>query len=827
MMCNLLRIRSPILHAACLGAVALGAICSAPAQELDPVVNGEALVRLIPTANIAEFNARYGTTTLREIPTRNIYLVELAPGADPQQFKTDADADPDTVWVELNYYGQVPEARGRCFYTTDGADAQQYLNQPAWDQISLPAAAQQSTGDGMTIAIVDSGIDATHITLANVVLNTGWNFVDDNADTADVGDGIDNDGDGLIDEMTGHGTHVAGIVRMVAPDALLLPVKVLDSEGLSDNFLVAAGIFYAIDQNVDVINVSVGSTYNSEGVLDAVLEAQSRGIVVAAAGGNADTHLPGEYPALNTGVIGVASVNEADLKGWFSNWHEGFVVNAPGEQIFSTFPGNIYAAWDGTSMSTPMVAGVAALLLSRHPEWSLDQSRVSNVRTALMQSADPVDDLNPEYAGMLGAGRLNAAAALSETDAFQPAGPYPVGNAPAAVATVDLDNDGLVDLVVTNTLSGSISVLLHDTSNTYGPAVEYPTGFGPCDVAQGDFNHDGNEDIAVANEDSGSVSVLMNAGDGTLSPRIDYPVGSSPRAIVIGDLDGDDDDDIAVALSGADSVLILLNDGDGAFVGGGTFAVGSRPLGIALADLNDNDRFDLITVNRDDDSVSILLNNGDATFAAATHVGVGSNPRALTVADFDHDGDIDVATANHDSRDITLIWNDGAGTFGAPQVVSFDDGRKPVRLTSADLDCDGDLELIATSADTGVNAVSIFLSRGDGTFHQPVHYGVGANPIGVAAEDLDGDLDRDLVIVASDVNSVALLLNQTQAYCGATLPGDLDGDCLVGLTDLALLLASYGIVDGAVYGDGDLDKDGDVDLVDLAELLGAYGTACG
>jgi hypothetical protein len=233
-----------------------------------------------------------------------------------------------------------------------------------------------------------------------------------------------------------------------------------------------------------------------------------------------------------------------------------------------------------------------------------------------------------------------------------------------------------------------------------------------------------------------------------------------------------------------------------------------------------------VTANRDSNDISVLINNGDATFGPAIHFGTGMDPRSLMAGDLDGDGHADVATANHDTGDITLLWNDGAGGFENTEALPFPDGRAAVALSARDLDCDGDPELIATTADTGVNSASVFLNRGDGSFHAPVHYAVGAGPAGVAAADVDGDLDSDLVVAAIDADIVSVLANQTAAFCGSGLFADLDGDCAIGLSDLAQLLASYGSTSSATYFDGDLDKDGDVDLQDLAELLAAYGSSC-
>ncbi len=778
---NTLDSRGPVVRA-CGTLLILLAAASAPAQNLDLVVNGEALVRLVETVSIDEFNARYGTTTLDAIPSRHTYRIQIPAGADPDQFKETIDADPDTVWAELNYFGQAPEARGRCFYYAPTNDAMQYVDQPAWLQIGLPAAAELSTGLGITAAIVDSGIDATHISLANAVSPNGWNFVDQNANTADLGNGVDDDGDGEIDEMTGHGTHVAGIVRRIAPDALLLPIRVLDSDGNSTNFLVAAGIYYAIDQNVDVINVSIGSTYNSQAVLDAVNEATAGGIPVVAAAGNVNVYTPVEYPALHAGVIGVASVDPNDVKTSFSNYHENLTVSAPGEAIFSTLPGDLYAAWNGTSMSTPMATGASALLLARHPQWPRTSLRVAYVRTALLQSAVNIDALNPPYAGLLGAGRLDAAGAVAATEAFAAAVDYGVDIGPETVVMAELTGDGLLDLAVSSAGASSVSVLLNLGAGVFGVTNSYVLPGAPVAVAAGDFDGDGDVDLAGASS-NGRVSILLNQGNGTFVPGGSYPLAANTRSLVSGDLDADGDVDLAIPDEGANTVIVLRNNGDGSFGNASSFAVGARPYDLALADADHDDDLDLVTVNRDSSDISVLRNDGTGSFAPAENytVGAGAGPRTLALGDFNGDGYTDVATANHDTGTISILVNDGSGGFAAPLTAALDEQRQPVRLAAADLDCDGHVDLAITNVAAGGSVVSLLLGRGDGTFLTEVNYAVASDPRGVVAGDLDADTDSDLVIVGAVANAVSVLINHG---CGPFVRGDLDCDGSVGFGDI-------------------------------------------
>ena len=107
--------------------------------------------------------------------------------------------------------------------------------------LGVSAAHDVSTGSGVIVAVLDTGIDPHHEVLAGMILPDGYNFVDDNYDVSDVANGLDDDNDGDIDEMVGHGTVVAGVVAAVAPDAALLPVKVLDSDGSGTTFQAAQG----------------------------------------------------------------------------------------------------------------------------------------------------------------------------------------------------------------------------------------------------------------------------------------------------------------------------------------------------------------------------------------------------------------------------------------------------------------------------------------------------------------------------------------------------------------------------------------------------------
>ncbi|MHC4991038.1 MAG: S8 family serine peptidase [Planctomycetota bacterium] len=405
-----------------LTAVTLGA---GTALGDDHFVANQCIVRLEPEVDIAEINAEYDTTVLGYIPSEELYLLELHESISEEQFEETIQHDPRIANAELNHEGDSPEGGSQSIFM--GINGAAFPGQWAWEQIGLELAHEVSTGVGVIVAVLDTGLDAEHECVAGRVL-PGYNLLDQTSDTSDVGNALDDDNDGLVDEAVGHGTFVAGLIAHTAPSAWLLPVKVLDSDGNGNSFHIAQGILWAVEQGADVINLSLCTSEPNEIIAQAIVDAYDAGVILIAAAGNDAIDDPVVFPAGESKVFGVAAVDQTDHKAGFSNFNSEISLAAPGVEIISAMPRASYASWEGTSMATALVSGAAAILRSAYPS-----AAVTKIEDALTESAVNIDEINPEHAGLLGAGRLDIPAALQEL-ALQ---------APRAG---DLNEDGDVDI---------------------------------------------------------------------------------------------------------------------------------------------------------------------------------------------------------------------------------------------------------------------------------------------------------------------------------------------------------------------------------------------
>ncbi|MCH2234670.1 MAG: S8 family serine peptidase [Crocinitomicaceae bacterium] len=294
-------------------------------------------------------------------------------------------------------------------------------------QINAGTAWDLSIGDAdVVVAIVDDAVEITHSDLSAVTWTNSGEI---------AGNGIDDDGNGYIDDVNGydvadldndpnpdapissfdHGTHVAGIagattnnsngMASIGHGISLMAVKATNSPSVVSNGY--DGIVYAVNSGADVINCSWGGPGFSTTAQTIIDFAYDNDALVIAAAGN-DNVSSMFYPAAYDHVISVASSTFGDSKSSFSNYGSWIDITAPGSAIWSTVPGNSYAIKQGTSMASPLVAGLAGLMLSMNPGLLPD-----DIEACLLSSADDIDAANPSYIGDLGAGRINALEALN------------------------------------------------------------------------------------------------------------------------------------------------------------------------------------------------------------------------------------------------------------------------------------------------------------------------------------------------------------------------------------------------------------------------------
>jgi subtilisin family serine protease len=351
--------------------------------------------------------SRYGLTTLAFIDALKLALFSVPDGVELDALRALMERDPDIGLIEANSILGSPEGHERSevqFSQQDGL----LVEDPDYGYELVGSVDSGCvTGSGVIIAVLDTGIDRTHELFAGRLV-PGWNVIDGTDNVDEIQDGIDNDGDGSTDEMFGHGTHVSGIVARVAPGATIMPIKVLNDDGIGDAFGLAQGLIVAMTSGADVINLSLSSVTDSQIVRRAIEAVQAEGIVVVAATGNSGHEDPKEYPAAIEGVIAVAATGPDDLKSTFSNYGDEIRMSAPGTDIESSLPGGQYGVASGTSMAAPFIAAAIALTIERYPDLTPEQ-----VADLIQQASSELDPINPEYAGQLGAGRLDLIATLA------------------------------------------------------------------------------------------------------------------------------------------------------------------------------------------------------------------------------------------------------------------------------------------------------------------------------------------------------------------------------------------------------------------------------
>jgi subtilisin family serine protease len=471
--------------------------------------SGRILVDPRPGANDANFHAAlraHGASSMGRLYGMSVHMVGVPEGAE-ERVAAALARNPNVRFAELD---RVMEPAA--------VFNDPYLgNQWHLPKVNAPSAWDVSTGTGVTIAILDTGVDGAHPDLVARMV-PGWNFYNNNADTTDV---------------NGHGTVVAGAaaassnngigVASVAGGAKIMPVRVADANAYTYWSTAAQGINWAADNGARVANLSYVGASASSTIINAAQYLRSKGGVLMVAAGNTggvDNTAPTPY------VMVVAATDQNDLRTSFSTYGSFVDIAAPGTGIVTTGRGGGYWNANGTSLAAPIVAGVAALVISKRPDFAASQ-----IDSTLQSTAT---DLGAAGADIYyGAGRVNAAAAVQSAAGAPAADTTPptvaidspaggTASGTVAITASASDNVGVtkVDLKVNGTTVAT------DTVSPYSFAWDSTTmSNGPVTLTAVAFDAAGNSKVSAPV----SIEVSNAAAPDTTPPAvaITSPVGGT------------------------------------------------------------------------------------------------------------------------------------------------------------------------------------------------------------------------------------------------------------------------------------------------------------
>jgi len=630
-----------------------------------------------------------------------------------------------------------------------------YFEQSYLNQIEVPRAWDQTTGNSeIVIAVIDSGVDLDHLDLKENIWQNPREI---------PGDGIDNDKNGYLDDVNGwdfilnnndprpkfevgclekktcsrggvnHGTIIAGLIAArgnnnqgiagISWYSKIMPLRVLDSQGVGDTFSVSRAVDYAVRNGAKIINLSfVGFDY-SQSLAEAIGRAYEAGVIVVAAAGNetnpsrvVDLDKEKMYPVCYNGpkgenwVLGVASVDYQNRKAFFSNYgHDCVDLVAPGLGFYSTqvyntldkdftYPYGGY--WSGTSLSTPLVAGAVALIESKNQ--NLTNSEVINY---LLNNTDEIDSLNIDYLGKLGRGLLNVNRALLSI-----AGVI-TNPSPAALARLVVSPNSSFTSEVN--LIDPINKLIRYQFLAYGDSFR-----GGVSLTSGDVDGDSQIEIITGVLSGGGPHVRVFDRYGNLKKQF-FAFDSKFRGginVAVADLNSDGIKEILVAPASAGGPQVKVFDGDGKlrlqfFAFDPKFRGG---VNLAAGDVDNDGREEIIASPAQDNFpfIRIFDNRGimkEQFFAFNRNFRGGVK---IALSDLNSDGikEILVAPASGGGPQVKILDNLGRTRL---QFFAFDPKfRGGVNLAAGDVDNDGEEEIIVGAGRGGGPHVRIFDKEG-------------------------------------------------------------------------------------------------------------------
>ena len=757
------------------------------------------------------------TAPVRPVKTdlSSVYLVKT--GRDVQTVCAELAADPEVEYAQPNYSYRI------CREPNDA----EFLDQYAHQVIQMADAWDISIGSrDIVVAVLDTGVDVNHPDLnENIWVNPGeipdndidddengyiddihgWNFDGDNNRVSPI-----DDPDAILSSVSGHGTMVSGVIAGVGNNGIGVAgvnwecsIMALRLSDLITSEEVAVALDYAAANGARIANMSFGADeFGPKGdglVMEAIDRAYVAGVLLVASAGNSDNAIP-QYPAAYPTVMAVASTDGEDIKTGHSSFGPWVDIAAPGTDIVTTDMGEDgeYIAIAGTSFSGPYVAAVGALVLSLDPSLShLD------VRAILENTTDPVyyGDLDPAL-GYIGTGRVNAYRALQEADR-----PLPLGEIAQPRMRQTLPNDGN-DVELALLMQGESYIVEY---SSYGHDDWYP-------IRDGEVATDANclVRLTLANPGAGTYTLRLTVtGDGTahtdvkdfgidaLSRQSHWPkeeeaklppetyYNGSPLCV---DFDGNGSNEIIQSTISMDfddytygDLLgeIAIWDKEGHALPGWPQEFLTDFTSIVMTGVGDIDgdgAFELVVVDDYYLTVTAFEITGELVEGLwPIDVGpwwayISSDP---VLADLDQDGDSEIIVAldAESSTEDGLFAIQGDGSYlWERRYISHGP------LSVADMDGDGDVEIALSGLGPGISNVHTFLLDHQG---QQIKRWRGGGLKGTVISDLDGDGEKELLF-CTDTYVQAVHIDGRTVWrtkvsepldtAGGMSIGDLDGD---------------------------------------------------
>ena len=757
---------------------------------------------------------------------RRIQQAHLPPGVSVAQAIRQLKADPAIEWAEPKYIVSVflpndtyidPNNAGGW---TTGAWGQSFTDLWGMEKIQAEQAWQAGhQGEGVIVAVIDTGVDYNHEDIAaNMWINSGET----------PGDGIDNDGNGYIDDIYGydfatygggtqdsdpsdghgHGTHCAGTIAAVinnglgvagvAPQAKIMALKGLSDSARGYNTDLADAVVYAADNGADVLSNSWGGPGVSQVLQDAFRYAHELGCVCVAAAGNDNTDMANHYPSHIDAVIAVAATDVNDEKADFSNYGTLIDVAAPGVDILSLRaretgdeqyfvpPGDQsarYCRMSGTSMACPHVAGLAAIIRAIHPEFSNEQ-----IRQAIKVSADDLGDMGFDV--FFGSGRINAAAAIDVNTVCE-AWINPVGNTNDILVPTDITGiaagadfqsykleygsieDGIMHTIISSTTEVSNGMLATSWYPEYIAGGSYDLLLTVMDSNGIEYSYVRRISVPNLNMVSPSNNQLFSGKspvfvEGTAyhpSPGFAYDVSYKPWSTNIW----------------TDQMVTLANDGNTPVIDGLLATIDPQAF-------NESGKYDVrITIYYDEKSSPCrtpIHVDTDVIYGFPTSFvtsGFWMREEVPTLADIDGDGDADIAFSHLD----TIYAYDGQGGSlpGWPYDVNNGVVEQGISMYP-DPNNPGKMGLI-----TGTTSGYLYNLDYTGWLKQgfPLYTMTYRNAIGDLNRDGEDDLvSADVKLIVSNLqgNNLSGWPQYPGETYGTPAIGDIDGD---GSRDIAIV----------------------------------------